>query len=174
MRLHPPLQRSYTNDGESMRLKLSSWKEDSFDLGFHHLCMNKLQQECSVSCEHWLCCMNSSAVTGTMVIQLISLGLCHVWDVIRQGKRLPKKSWFSIYDYWTYKIVKECVAVLIGLYKKNGAVSRVGIIFYTLHQKKVAFSSSIFPGDPRLGSVTLAQDHQSGSVTQGHEGKWRD
>ena len=41
---------------------------------------------------------------------------------------------------------------------------------YTLHQKKVTFSSSIFPGDPRLGSVTLGhfqnwwwqnhQDHQ--------------
>ncbi len=26
---------------------------------------------------------------------------------------------------------------------------------YTLHQKKVTFSSSIFPGDPRLGSVIL-------------------
>ncbi len=30
------------------------------------------------------------------------------------------------------KIYKECVAVLIGLYKKIGAVSRLGIYFHTI------------------------------------------
>ncbi len=29
------------------------------------------------------------------------------------------------------------------------------VVYYTLHQKKVTFSSLIFPGDPRLESVTL-------------------
>ncbi len=44
---------------------------------------------------------------------------------------------------------------------------------YTLHQKKVTFSSLIFPDDPRLGSVTLGH-FQSESVTQGRQGKWSD
>ena len=56
--------------------------------------------------------------------------------------------------------------------------------WYTLHKKKITFSSSTFPGDPRLGSVTLGhfhvtpktiwqnhEDHQPGSVTKGHQGK---
>ncbi len=33
-------------------------------------------------------------------------------------------------EYGPFQSSKECVAVLIGLYKKNGAVSRAGIDFY--------------------------------------------
>ena len=38
-------------------------------------------------------------------------------------------------------------------FKARNALYQVQV--YTLHQKKVTFSPSIFPGDLRLGSVTL-------------------
>ncbi len=47
-----------------------------------------------------------------------------------------------------------CICATYVVHHFPGASGSLSIM-YTLHQKKVTFSSSIFPGNLRLGSVTL-------------------